>query len=272
MARRLGRFELADGGTLFLDEVGDLPPDVQVKLLRVLQEREFERVGGTETVKVDVRVVSATHRDLEKLIADGDVPRGPLLPPQRVPDRAAAAARPRRATSPLLAEHFVQKYAPAVGKRVRGLDAGAVAALAGYAWPGNVRELENVIERALILARGTEITAADLEFTPPARRHAAGARVGAAGGDRGRPRGRRRPARCRSGCRSRSAPRSSPPSTRRRATSPTRRAPWASTARRCTTGCASTGSSTSADEGAPRRGRRPAHSGVGSAGTRMRPS
>jgi transcriptional regulator with GAF, ATPase, and Fis domain len=164
MARRLGRFEMADGGTLFLDEVGDLPSDVQVKLLRVLQEREFERVGGSETIKVDVRVVSATHRDLEKQIADGTFREDlyyrlnvfPIvLPPLR--DRASDIA--------VLAEHFVQKYAPAAGKPVRGLDAGAVAALSGYAWPGNVRELENVIERALILARGAEITAADLEFT-----------------------------------------------------------------------------------------------------------
>src|SRR4029077_5242447 len=164
VARRLGRFELADGGTLFLDEVGDLPADVQVKLLRVLQEREFERGGGAETIKLDVRAVSATHRDLEKQIADGTFREDlyyrlnvfPIvLPPLR--DRASDIA--------VLAEHFVQKYAPGAGKPVRGLDAGAIAALAGYTWPGNVRELENVVERALILARGPEIPGADLEFT-----------------------------------------------------------------------------------------------------------
>src|SRR4029079_10060604 len=164
MARRLGRFEMADGGTLFLDEVGDLPPDVQVKLLRVLQEREFERVGGSETLKVDVRVVSATHRDLEKQIADGTF-REDLYYRLTVFPIVLPPLRARASDLPVLAEHFVQKYPPAAGKAVRGLDASALAALSGYPWPGNVRELENVIERALILARGAEITAADLEFT-----------------------------------------------------------------------------------------------------------
>ena len=155
---------MADGGTLFLDEVGDLPSDVQVKLLRVLQEREFERVGGSETIKVDVRVVSATHRDLEKQIADGTF-REDLYYRLNVFPIVLPPLRERTSDIAVLAEHFVQKYAPNAGKPVRGLDAGAIAALAGYGWPGNVRELENVIERALILARGTELTAADLEFT-----------------------------------------------------------------------------------------------------------
>jgi transcriptional regulator with GAF, ATPase, and Fis domain len=192
MARRLGRFEMADGGTLFLDEVGDLPPDVQVKLLRVLQEREFERVGGSETIKVDVRVVSATHRDLEKQIADGAF-REDLYYRLNVFPIVLPPLRERTSDIPVLAEHFVQKYAPGAGKPVRGLDPGAVAALAGYSWPGNVRELENVLERALILARGTEITAADLEFTrrPSAAAPAAAAPVimtaGARPADGGRP-------------------------------------------------------------------------------------
>jgi DNA-binding NtrC family response regulator len=164
VARRLGRFELADGGTLFLDEVGDLPAEVQVKLLRVLQEREFERVGGAETIKVDVRVVSATHRDLEKQIADGEF-REDLYYRLNVFPIMLPPLRQRGSDIPLLAEHFVQKYARAAGKNVRGLDASAAAALTTYHWPGNVRELENVIERALILARGGELTAADLEFT-----------------------------------------------------------------------------------------------------------
>jgi DNA-binding NtrC family response regulator len=164
VARRLGRFELADGGTLFLDEVGDLPADVQVKLLRVLQERELERVGGAETIKVDVRVVSATHRDLEKLIADGEF-REDLYYRLNVFPITLPPLRQRAGDIALLAEHFIGKYARAAGKNIRGLDAGAVAALTSYAWPGNVRELENVIERALILARGGELTAADLEFT-----------------------------------------------------------------------------------------------------------
>jgi transcriptional regulator with GAF, ATPase, and Fis domain len=164
VARRLGRFELADGGTLFLDEVGDLPLDVQVKLLRVLQEREFERVGGAETIKVDVRVVSATHRDLEKQIADGAF-REDLYYRLNVFPITLPPLRQRPSDIALLAEHFIQKYARTAGKTIRGLDAGAALALSSYGWPGNVRELENVVERALILARGTELTAADLEFT-----------------------------------------------------------------------------------------------------------
>ncbi len=186
VARRLGRFELADGGTLFLDEVGDLPPDVQVKLLRVLQEREFERVGGSETVKVDVRVVSATHRDLERLIADGKF-REDLYYRLNVFPITLPPLRERQSDIALLAEHFAQKYAPGSGKPARGLDASALAALTGYPWPGNVRELENVIERALILARGTDITGSDLEFTrrpAPAAEPAAAAAARAVDGSR----------------------------------------------------------------------------------------
>jgi Nif-specific regulatory protein len=164
VARRIGRFELADGGTLFLDEVGDLPQDVQVKLLRVLQEREFERVGGTETVKVDVRVVSATHRDLEQQIAAGEF-REDLYYRLNVFPIFLPPLRDRPGDIPVLCEHFIQKYAQSIGKKVRGLDGSAVASLTSYSWPGNVRELENVIERAMILARGTELTAADLEFS-----------------------------------------------------------------------------------------------------------
>ena len=175
VARRLGRFEMADGGTLFLDEVGDLPLDVQVKLLRVLQEREFERVGGSETIKVDVRVVSATHRDLERQIADGTF-REDLYYRLNVFPIQLPPLRERPSDIPLLAEHFLQKYVAGAGKPVHGIDAGAVVALTGYAWPGNVRELENLIERALILTRGSEITAADLEFM---RRPAAGAAASA---------------------------------------------------------------------------------------------
>jgi Nif-specific regulatory protein len=193
VARRLGRFELADGGTLFLDEVGDLPADVQVKLLRVLQEREFERVGGSDTVKVDVRVVSATHRNLEQQIADGTF-REDLYYRLNVFPITLPPLRERSGDIPLLAEHFVQKYARGAGKAVRGLDAGAAAALTAYPWPGNVRELENVIERALILARGAEVTSADLEFTrrlsppAPAAAAAAGASTPApAGRDGARP-------------------------------------------------------------------------------------
>ena len=197
VGRRPGRFELADGGTLFLDEIGDVPLDVQVKLLRVLQEREFERVGGTETVKVDVRVVSATHRDLERLIAAGTF-REDLYYRLNVFPIVLPPLRDRGSDITLLGEHFVQKYARSFGKAIRGLDPSAAAALLSYAWPGNVRELENVIERALILARGPDVSAADLEFTRrPLADSATGAGFGAtpaplgsaaaAGRDAGRP-------------------------------------------------------------------------------------
>ncbi len=163
VARRPGRFELADGGTLFLDEVGDLPLDVQVKLLRVLQEREFERVGGVETVKVDVRLISATHRDLERLISEGKF-REDLYYRLNVFPITMPPLRERSGDIALLVEHFIGKYAQSSGKAVRGADASAIALLAAYAWPGNVRELENVIERALILAASEVLTPADLDF------------------------------------------------------------------------------------------------------------
>src|SRR5215831_16964027 len=152
MARRPGRFELADGGTLFLDEVGDLPMEVQVKLLRVLQEREFERVGGSETVRVDVRLVSATNRNLETIISDGKF-REDLYYRLNVFPIQLPPLRERPADIPRLADHFVAKFNRSSGKAVRGFDGGALAAMQGYAWPGNVRELENVIERAIIVAR-----------------------------------------------------------------------------------------------------------------------
>ena len=247
VARRLGRFELADGGTLFLDEVGDLPADVQVKLLRVLQEREFERVGGAETVKVDVRVVSATHRDLEQQIAAGEF-REDLYYRLNVFPITLPPLRDRPGDIPMLCEHFIQKYAQTIGKRVRGVDPGALASLASYPWPGNVRELENVIERGMILARGTELTAADLEFSrrPGRRRRRRPRPTAAPGGGRAarRPRAATARARCTSACPTRSAPRSSPRSTTRRGISRWRRVPLVSTARPCTTGCGSTGSST----------------------------
>ncbi len=163
MARRAGRFELADGGTLFLDEVGDLPMEVQVKLLRVLQEREFERVGGAETLRVDVRVISATHRDLEAQIADGKF-REDLYYRLNVFPIHLPPLRDRLEDLPRLVDHFVHKFNRTTGKAVRGFDPSAIGALTAYGWPGNVRELENVVERAIIVARGPEVTAADLDF------------------------------------------------------------------------------------------------------------
>ena len=178
MARRAGRFELADGGTLFLDEVGDVPADVQVKLLRVLQEREFERVGGVETVKVDVRVISATHRDLEALINEGKF-REDLYYRLNVFPITLPPLRDRPGDIAVLVEHFIQKFSQSTGKAVRGADAAALSELVAYPWPGNVRELENVIERALILAKGSTLTSADLDF---GRRLGAGVPAAITGG------------------------------------------------------------------------------------------
>jgi transcriptional regulator with GAF, ATPase, and Fis domain len=163
VSRRPGRFELADGGTLFLDECGDLPSEVQVKLLRVLQEREFERVGGGETIRVDVRVVSATHRDLESLIAEGKF-REDLYYRLNVFPITLPPLRDRLEDLPKLVEHFIGKFNRVTGKAVRGFDVSAVAALQQYSWPGNVRELENVVERAIIVTRGELVSANDLDF------------------------------------------------------------------------------------------------------------
>ena len=163
IARRPGRFELAEGGTLFLDECGDIPMEVQVKLLRVLQEREFERVGGTDTVRVDVRVVSATHRNLEELISQGKF-REDLYYRLNVFPITLPPLRQRTEDLPRLVEHFVGKFNRTTGKSVRGFDAGALTAMSQYGWPGNVRELENVVERAIIVARGPDVTVADLDF------------------------------------------------------------------------------------------------------------
>ena len=134
-----------------------------MKLLRVLQEREFERVGGTETVQVDVRVVSATHRNLEELIAQGKF-REDLYYRLNVFPITLPPLRDRVEDLPKLVEHFVGKFNRVTGKSVRGFDQGALAAMAQYHWPGNVRELENVVERAIIVARGPEVTATDLDF------------------------------------------------------------------------------------------------------------
>ncbi len=163
VARRPGRFELAEGGTLFLDECGDIPAEVQVKLLRVLQEREFERVGGTETIRVDVRVVSATHRDLEQQIADGKF-REDLYYRLNVFPITLPPLRDRLEDLPRLVEHFVSKFNRTTGKAVRGFDPSAIAAMQQYSWPGNVRELENVVERSIIVCRNPEVTAGDLDF------------------------------------------------------------------------------------------------------------
>lgn len=163
VSRKLGRFELADEGTIFLDEVGDLPMETQVKLLRVIQEREFERVGGTETIRVDVRIISATNRNLEELIRAGKF-REDLYYRLNVFPIYLPPLRKRSGDIPILARHFLHKFGRVTGKTVRGISEGALQKLCSYPWPGNVRELENVMERALILAQGDEISEADLDF------------------------------------------------------------------------------------------------------------
>jgi Nif-specific regulatory protein len=151
IATRKGRFELAHGGTIFMDEVGDLSPSTQIRLLRVLQEREFERVGGTETIKTDVRFIAATNRSLEDLIRDGRF-REDLYYRLNVFPIHVPPLRERRTDIPLLADFFVEKYSKANDKAVRRISTPAIDMLMSYHWPGNVRELENCIERAVLLS------------------------------------------------------------------------------------------------------------------------
>jgi two-component system response regulator HydG len=151
--RKLGRFELADGGTLFLDEIGDVSPAMQTKLLRVLQEQEFERVGGETPVKVDVRVVSATNKDLQKEVEAGRF-REDLYYRLQVIPIVLPPLRERRDDIPLLVEHFVRRLAPKTNPEVRGVEPATMERLTAYRWPGNVREFGNVIEQALVFTDG----------------------------------------------------------------------------------------------------------------------
>ena len=159
--QKLGRFELADHGTLFLDEVGDVPPAMQVKLLRALQEQEFERVGGETPIKVDVRVVSATNKDLDAEVASGRF-RQDLYFRLHVLPVKLPPLRERRDDIPLLCSHFVAKLGPKTNPRVRAVGDAALGRIMAYHWPGNVRELENAIEQSLVFAEGDEITPAAL--------------------------------------------------------------------------------------------------------------
>ncbi|MDB4966485.1 MAG: two component, sigma54 specific, transcriptional regulator, Fis family [Myxococcales bacterium] len=161
IAARRGRFELADGGTLFLDEVGDLPLEVQVKLLRVLQERSFERVGGTKTVRVDCRLIAATNRNLEQAMREGKF-REDLFYRLNVVPIVLPPLRERSEDIPRLAALFLDRFNRQLGKSVRTLAPDALAALAAYHWPGNVRELENLVERMVVLAAGDVIRIGDL--------------------------------------------------------------------------------------------------------------
>jgi formate hydrogenlyase transcriptional activator len=160
LAQRRGRFELADGGSLLLDEVGELPPEAQAKLLRVLQEREFERVGGTRALRVDVRVIAATNRDLRAEVAAGRF-RADLFYRLNVFPIALPPLRERREDIVPLMRHAVTRLARRLGRQVDGLAPGFVECARAYDWPGNVRELENVIERALIMSRGGLLDASE---------------------------------------------------------------------------------------------------------------
>jgi two-component system, NtrC family, response regulator HydG len=159
--RKPGRFELADGGTIFLDEVAEMSSASQVKLLRVLQEGEFERVGGTKTVSVDVRLIAATNKDLEREVAERKFREDLFYRLNVIPIRLPSL-RERRADIPLLAAHFVRAYADKNRKELRGITDEALDALSSHRWPGNVRELENTIERAVVLCRGDRIDVSDL--------------------------------------------------------------------------------------------------------------
>ncbi len=158
MRDKEGKFELADGGTLFLDEIGDLRIDLQAKILRALQEREIDRVGGGKPVAVDVRVIAATNKDIERAVREGAF-REDLYYRLNVITLSMPPLRDRRDDIPLLVNHFLKKFNK--DDEVR-MDAGALSALTAYGWPGNVRELENVIERASVLRRGLLITTGDL--------------------------------------------------------------------------------------------------------------
>jgi formate hydrogenlyase transcriptional activator len=174
IATKIGRFELADGGTLFLDEVGEIPLELQVKLLRVLQEQEFERLGSTRTIRVNVRVVAATNRDLGHMVEQQKF-RSDLYYRLKVFPITVPPLRERAEDIPLLVRHFVQKFALRMKKRIETIPAEAMKALQAYPWPGNVRELENFIERAVILTSGTDL------FVPLAElKRAAGSANGSA--------------------------------------------------------------------------------------------
>jgi transcriptional regulator with GAF, ATPase, and Fis domain len=157
LSRQIGRFELADHSTLFLDEIGDLPLDLQVKLLRVLEEREIERLGNPRPIRVDTRIITATHRNLEQRVADGTF-REDLYYRLNVFPIAVPPLRDRGDDIPLLVWRFVSEFAKALGKRIDAIDEASMAALKQHPWPGNVRELRNLVERAMVTAQGPKLT------------------------------------------------------------------------------------------------------------------
>jgi len=168
-----GKFELADKGTLFLDEIGDVPPAIQVKLLRVLQEREFERLGGTKTLKVDVRLIAATNRDLRAALEEGTF-REDLYYRLNVVAIDIPPLREHKEDIPALADFFLARFARESGKPLRGITPPAMQLLMDFHWPGNVRELENILERGVTLSSGAMLEAADIHLDLPVQRAAAG--------------------------------------------------------------------------------------------------
>ena len=161
-----GRFEMADGGTIFLDEIGEISLKTQIDLLRVLQEKSFRRLGGTDVIKVDVRIISATNRNLQEAIAQG-LFRSDLYYRLNVVTVLLPPLRERREDIPLLAKHFLRRYAIEINKKIERLSAPALEQLMAYHWPGNVRELENAIERAVVISPGHELTPGDFAFLQP---------------------------------------------------------------------------------------------------------
>jgi len=164
--RRLGRFESADGGTIFLDEIGELPAEMQIALLRVLQEREFQRVGGNESIKTDVRVVAATNRDLQAAIAEGRF-RDDLFYRLNVFPIEVPPLRERKEDIPLLVEYFVDRYTSQAGKKITGIAKKSMELLQSYKWPGNIRELQNVIERSVIISDSENLCIDESWFAGP---------------------------------------------------------------------------------------------------------
>ena len=156
LSRKIGRFELADEGTIFLDEIGDLPLELQAKLLRILQEGEFERLGNTSTIKVNVRVIAATNRDIEKEVADGNF-REDLYYRLNVFPLTVPPLRKRKKDLPLLVQTFVSKFCKKLGKNIEMIPKDVMDRIEAYSWPGNVRELENIIERAVIVSSGNSL-------------------------------------------------------------------------------------------------------------------
>ena len=173
IAQRIGRFELAHGGTMFLDEVGEIPLELQTKLLRVLQEREFERLGSTRTIRTDVRLVAATNRDLDEMVEEREF-RADLYYRLNVFPITVPPLRERREDIPLLVRYFVQQYARRMNREIATIPTETMHALMRYHWPGNIRELQNFIERAVILSTGSVLQIPVRELKRGARRRERG--------------------------------------------------------------------------------------------------